>query len=376
VTRSIDSSYRDPLSEIWLETARRIGFEVERTGDAYASTDGRGVLLIATQETMDPDDCLAQMILHELCHFLVCGPESRAWVDWGLDNETTRDEAFEHACLRLQAALLTPRGLRHVLAPTTDFRAYYDALPVDAFELTSKSEQEAVIRARTAWTRRQRRPFYDHLDRALSATTRVLEQAAAFAPKGSLASKLTAETPLHSVGIPLHPKAGSPAGPRCESCAWASLRGPGKPVLRCVQTGQTRIDGSMLACEHFEHNFDCLGCGACCREAYDTVEVGPRDPAKKKHLQLMIERGGGHDMRREDGRCICLRGGRPLRILEPAISSSSAGEAQQKASPPLFAPGGEPFTCAIYEDRPQTCRDFTLGSANCLDARRRVGLSR
>jgi Fe-S-cluster containining protein len=35
----------------------------------------------------------------------------------------------------------------------------------------------------------------------------------------------------------------------------------------------------------------------------------------------------------------------------------------------------EPFHCAIYEGRPKTCRDFTLGSENCLAARRKVGLS-
>jgi Fe-S-cluster containining protein len=33
------------------------------------------------------------------------------------------------------------------------------------------------------------------------------------------------------------------------------------------------------------------------------------------------------------------------------------------------------YQCAIYEDRPKTCRDFTLGSEHCLTARRRVGLS-
>ena len=33
------------------------------------------------------------------------------------------------------------------------------------------------------------------------------------------------------------------------------------------------------------------------------------------------------------------------------------------------------YRCVIYDDRPKTCRDFTLGSAHCLTARRRVGLS-
>mgnify|MGYP002149144524 CR=1 FL=1 len=34
-----------------------------------------------------------------------------------------------------------------------------------------------------------------------------------------------------------------------------------------------------------------------------------------------------------------------------------------------------PYACAVYEERPRTCRDFTRGSAHCLSARRRVGLS-
>jgi len=43
-----------------------------------------------------------------------------------------------------------------------------------------------------------------------------------------------------------------------------------------------------------------------------------------------------------------------------------------------LAGGGIPreaYVCDICEDRPRTCRDFDRGSTNCLDARRRVGLS-
>ena len=32
------------------------------------------------------------------------------------------------------------------------------------------------------------------------------------------------------------------------------------------------------------------------------------------------------------------------------------------------------FHCAIYDDRPRTCREFTLGGEHCLTARRRVDL--
>ena len=95
--------YVDPVDQLWLATAERLGFRVRRSGDVYASTDGHGVMTLGSDETLDPDDCLAQMILHECCHWLVEGDESRHLPDWGLDNMTPRDAPREMACLRLQA---------------------------------------------------------------------------------------------------------------------------------------------------------------------------------------------------------------------------------------------------------------------------------
>ncbi|MEP7112338.1 MAG: YkgJ family cysteine cluster protein, partial [Ilumatobacteraceae bacterium] len=45
-----------------------------------------GTLLIGTDETLDADDSLAQMIFHEICHAIVAGPENFGSTDWGLDN--------------------------------------------------------------------------------------------------------------------------------------------------------------------------------------------------------------------------------------------------------------------------------------------------
>ncbi len=76
------------------------------------------------------------------------------------------------------------------------------------------------------------------------------------------------------------------------------------------------------------------------------VEVGRRDPFRGKHDALLEEEDGRLVLRRtEAGRCPCLLG--------------ELGT----------------FRCDRYEDRPRTCRDFTLGSANCAEARRRVGLT-
>jgi Fe-S-cluster containining protein len=72
--------------------------------------------------------------------------------------------------------------------------------------------------------------------------------------------------------------------------------------------------------------------------------VKPRDPVVKKQPSFVVDRGTYLEIRRDGDRCAALQ-----------------GEAR--------------YHCVIYDDRPKTCRDFTLGSAHCLTARRRVGLS-
>jgi hypothetical protein len=130
--REVIRAYVDPLDAVWLAVARGVGLRISRSSEVYASTDGAGSLVLGTRETLDADDCLAQMIFHELCHAIVQGHENLTSPDWGLDNESDRDFVREHACLRLQATLAAPYGLRTFFAPTTDFRAYFDALPDDA----------------------------------------------------------------------------------------------------------------------------------------------------------------------------------------------------------------------------------------------------
>jgi hypothetical protein len=133
------------------------------------------------------------------------------------------------------------------------------------------------------------------------------------------------------------------AGHSCGDCAWRDGRG------RCIAVNR-RVAADAAACVRWEPaaELDCLTCGACCREAYHAVDVGPREPVIKRHPQLIVVDGARHGLRREGDRCAALAGG--------------------------HAPD-ERYRCTIYDDRPRTCRDFTLASANCLDARRRVGLS-
>ena len=162
--------YTDPLDAVWLAAAGRLGLRVRRVGGLYAGTDGKGNLDIGLPETLDPDDSLAQMIFHEVCHWLVQGEAAIASTDWGLDNISDDDVIKEHACLRVQACLARPYGLERVLAPTTDFRTFYDEHVAEPLG----PEGAADVRlARRAVERASGEPWAPHLNVALRATRQI-----------------------------------------------------------------------------------------------------------------------------------------------------------------------------------------------------------
>jgi hypothetical protein len=348
VPRAPTHRYSDPLDRIWLSAAAAIGLSVQRTRDAYASTPGDGTLLFGDRSHLDPDDSLAQMVLHELCHSLIEGEAAFARLDWGLDNETDRDVPREQACLRLQAALAGAHGLRRFLAPTTDFRAFYDALPEDPFQPRWDPTTSLAILGRR---RADKGPWAPHLGRALAATRTVVDAAASAgaAPPGAppdLVDLIDAAPPRHPSGLPGSTLNGP--GRTCGACAWRHGRSG-----RCRQAGQ-RVPADAPACERFEAALDCQECGACCRAAYDCVQVSQRDPVRKKHAELVVLRGPYLEIKRNGDRCAALGGGAPSATAPDTFIS---------------------FACSIYDDRPKTCRDFETAGEHCLTARRRVGLS-
>jgi hypothetical protein len=321
--------YRDPLDQIWLATAGRVGLRIERGDDVYASTDGHQTLRIGATPTLDRDDSLAQMIFHELCHSLVEGPDSFARPDWGLDNTGPRDEAREHACLRLQAHLADRHGLRRFLAPTTDYREYYDRLPADPLEPRRDPAATAAI---FGAQRAERPPWGPHLAAALAATAEVVHRAAAFADPAGLYQVADPPPAPHPSGLPP-----SPLARRCGTCAWRS------PAGVCRQA-EAAVAADWPGCSRWEAALDCQECAACCREAYHSVTVDRQDPVVRLHPRLIADRGTYLEIVRAGDRCAALDG--TIR-----------------------------YACTIYQDRPRPCREFELGEGNCLTARRRVGLS-
>ncbi|TWT88703.1 hypothetical protein Mal64_21910 [Pseudobythopirellula maris] len=171
--RSIEKTYTDPLSLVWIHAAERMGMRVERSAEVNASWDGAGLLTIGTADTLDPDDCLAQMVLHEACHALCEGPESWDKLDWGLVNNSDK-KAHEHACLRLQAALADRHGMRAFFASTTMFRPYYDALPSEPLRGEDGSPDAAAIAmAQAGWRRAQEGEWGAVLDEAIARSAQI-----------------------------------------------------------------------------------------------------------------------------------------------------------------------------------------------------------
>ena len=374
LSRSVTARYIDPLSHIWLTAATELGLTVRRSPHGYATTDGNGHLGIAPDGELDADDCLAQIILHELCHALVQGPDSFALPDWGLSNdlpeaEKRGDFIREHACLRVQAALLRPHGLRRLLGPTTDFRAYYDGLGPDP--LTDGDYDPSQGLARQAMARAMRPPYRRPLQTALRATAEVHAALSRSLPTESRvydseqALGLPAASPLptlwrtspaptrHQSGLPMSDGIHSaPPGLRCAGCAYATAPLRGRGPWRCQLSSDDgepgrAITDSAPACALYRADLDCQRCGACCRHAYDLVEVARREPVTVRHPQLVEQKGKLLQLRRnpELKRCAALAG-----------------------------PPEGPYSCTIYSDRPNTCREFTAGTSVCVTARRRVGL--
>lgn len=183
MVRDIKYVYRDPLDVIWLQTARELGWTIERASDVFAAWDGAGRLTVGTPETLDPDDNLGQMIFHEVCHAICEGAVGLGQPDWGLDAESIVQIVREHACLRLQAAIAGRHGLRAFLATTTDFREYYEQLPEDPL---ADGADPALPIAREAMDRYHASDWFAAIENALMATSQLQTLVSPFAADSSL----------------------------------------------------------------------------------------------------------------------------------------------------------------------------------------------
>jgi hypothetical protein len=355
--RTISSSYQDPTDLIWQQALTELHITLLRSADAYASWDGAGTLTLASAEFLDADDCLAQMIFHELCHLLVSGEKARQQADWGLDNTSPRDLVYEYATQRLQAALAQAYGLRGFMAVTTMFRPYYDVLPLDPL---ADCDDPAQPLALAGFQLARSAPYRQVLHKALQATAALADAIHPHAPPRSLWS---AYQPRHPSGFRVSPH----AEPTCDACAWAV--GHRGNTLQCRKTkignqprsysladdapaaSPLRISVQQHGCHYWEPvltDTSCFSCGACCHKGFDVVEVSPHETFAKRHPELIDVRSAERCVvPRPGGHCIALTGD---------------GSAAQ------------PYLCQHYKERPRSCRQFPVGGDACLQARQRCGI--
>lgn len=104
---------------------------------------------------------------------------------------------------------------------------------------------------------------------------------------------------------PLSEQPGVP-NTQCAGCVWHFVGGRGKAVDRCRRHGNQRVEPSWPGCPSHTKVLDCLTCGACCREAYHAVEVGPRDAFVRRHPDRVVRIDGRWNVCRKDGICACL----------------------------------------------------------------------
>ena len=180
--RPVPSRYVDPLEVIWLATATRLGLTIRRDPAVFSMTDGQGTLWFSTRAHLDEDDNLAQMLLHEVCHWVTNGIDQFSERDWGFplyDGTCPR----EHAALRLQAWWSGRHGLREWMGPTGAYRQYYDQLPDDPLAPLDDSpwEQAVGALARQAVETARHPRVWGPIEAALAATAGLREALRPFA---------------------------------------------------------------------------------------------------------------------------------------------------------------------------------------------------
>lgn len=344
-SRPIQHRYEDPLDAIWIKAAADLGLRIVRSAEVFASYDGKGTLTISEANEFDADDCLAQMIFHEICHWLVAGRRGSQLEDWGLSNIDDRDLVYEYAAIRVQASLSQPFGLRPFMAITTDWRPYWDALPFDPL---SEGDDPAIELAREGAHLARLEPFKGVLDRALAATATIGDLVRDVADEDSLWKQTTLRHRLGSL-------VSADAALCCGGCAWAFESGASVSCRQHLDGdgNAASVGADERACDRWEWKIsieDCGTCGACCREGFHVVDVAEEDPFREKHPELVQLRGEGeYCVPRPGGVCVALEGD---------------------------GASGAPYRCRFYEDRPSNCREFEVAGEACLVARRRVGLSR
>ncbi len=117
-------------------------------------------------------------------------------------------------------------------------------------------------------------------------------------------------------------------------------------VRAMIASATPRTDGRRA-------KFDCLSCGACCFQRPGTILVSADDLTRFARL-------GRSDI---------------LEQMEPGHFSQMAFKMARSGACVHHGTDDSPHACRIYEIRGDTCRDFEVGSWQCVEFRRERGLA-
>jgi Fe-S-cluster containining protein len=335
--------YEDPIGKMWATAARQVGIAQASAKAAGDPVDGgKGA-----------DERIGQKLFDQLCRSLIEGHDSFANPAADATAPNWRDDA----CLRLQWVLCSQWNLHGWFAPTENLLGFWNSF--DETVLDDKSDL-SVRAASVALLRATRPPWAPTFAEALAETRERLRTdesnrvARVAHPAGAFAAR-------------------ADENKRCEQCAWVYTRGINY-ACRQVDSAITgpqhkNIEPQWPACERFEPALDCQTCGACCREAFQTVSVGAREPIRRTHPAMVLDHGTRQELRRTPTTSLDIIADTPA---PTRCASLGGGDLVQLGTRTTVSD----YACQIYQARPQSCRSFTAGSESCLVARRRVGMSR
>lgn len=357
----------DPVSVVWAKAMRQCGvaWPAASAGSGGVNGMARAQFGKGTNVAQQGNGACGeavdlarsgQALFDQLCRLLIEGHDSIGATSPAC-NETHDASALDWrdaARLRLQWVLCTQWGLRQWFAPPVGLRAFWAAL--DETVLDDKSDL-AVRVASLALVRAARPPWAPAFTEALAATSQLVDGA-------------TLVGATHPAGVFT---ARVDESKRCEGCAWAYTQGS---HLACRQVDSVtvgpnhrNIEPHWPACDRFEPALDCQPCGACCREAFQTVPVGAREPIRSTLPAMVLDHGTSQELRRVATVGLDIVADKPAPTRCAALGGGDLVQVGARLRVSDYA-------CQIYQARPRACRSFTASSESCLVARRRVGMSR
>ena len=340
--RQLTHRYADPVDEIWLAAAKRLGLEVRRSDGAYAAYDGQGVLTLAERKRLRRRRLAGAADL----------PRALPRAGRGRARCVARLGPVQHRRPRSRARARVPPRCRPRSARAMACATSSRSPPITARTGTRcpairsrrrRRGDPAIELARAAWQRARRGRVGETLHAALAATRRSLGGAAvrgaglavahdsAAAPQRlPAAARRVAALRRLRLAVPGGGQAGRAALPH--------------DARRRRPTGRARRARATVACERFEPQ---ARRGRMC----ELRRVLPRRFRSRARARARTD------------------GATPSTTLADATPRFARAAARRVVASRSMATARptRPYRCRVYADRPRACAEFELAGDACLE---------